>query len=140
MHPLKNANADSRRNSVFLLRIRRSLIGRSALYFHTSNLVSISGIFANLFNLALSAASGDNVSGMETQAKTNPATKMLNAKIDTTRWDMNTASIGDSANPILNPARTRPNDGALQFGGITSDKADRATAIHDMAPLIACDA
>ena len=56
------------------------------------------------------------------------------------RWLIKTASIGDTANPMLKPARTSPNDGALQTGGMTSEMAERATAIQLTAPDIAWDA
>jgi hypothetical protein len=33
---------------------------------------------------------------------------MLKEKMDIARWLRNTASIGENANPRLNPARTKP--------------------------------
>mmetsp|Transcript_21515 Transcript_21515/g.46763 ORF Transcript_21515/g.46763 Transcript_21515/m.46763 type:complete len:97 (-) Transcript_21515:649-939(-) len=95
------------------------------------------GRSASLFNLAFSDEIGDNVSGKDTHANMKPPTRIPREKIDTPRWLKNTANIGDRANPIENPARTKPKDGARHIGGITSDKADRATAIQLTKPDVA---
>ena len=47
------------------------------------------------------------------------------------------ASWGAIANPNEKPTIINPKLGARHFGGITSDKVDNATPIHDTNPDIA---
>mmetsp|Transcript_380 Transcript_380/g.710 ORF Transcript_380/g.710 Transcript_380/m.710 type:complete len:141 (-) Transcript_380:333-755(-) len=140
MHPEKNARADNKRKSLFLFKIISSFAGRIRLYFHISAWVFIGGLSESRFTLACAADSGESVSGMYKHAKIKPPTKMLNAKIDTIKWLMTTARIGDKANPNEKPASTIPNAGALHSDGITSDSEDKATAIQLTIPEKACDA
>mmetsp|Transcript_19435 Transcript_19435/g.41012 ORF Transcript_19435/g.41012 Transcript_19435/m.41012 type:complete len:98 (-) Transcript_19435:649-942(-) len=90
----------------------------------------MAGRSAILFIAACSDDSGDSVSGRNTIAKMKPPTKMSNDKTETPKWLKQTAKIGDRANPIEKPAIRTPKEGARHKGGMTSDNAERATAIQ----------
>ena len=51
-------------------------------------------------------------------------------------WSNAMASKGDNANPNIKLASNRPKLGALHFGGVTSDRAEIATANQEINPVV----
>ena len=86
---------------------------------------------------ALKEASGGSVSGKKKSTTRNAKDTMDSDMMVTLKCPSKSASCGAKAKPKENPASSIPNEGARHFLGMTSERAESATAIQLTKPWMA---